>query len=205
MPETTSSLSMIFPSSCRIARANWPSRIFGPCATTAISFTCSGVPFLVSDHRVLDVVHVLDQTHFAHVDLLQAGFDEAAAGIGVVVGELLLHLADAEAVGDQLVGIDANLIFARGAAEAGHIHDVGNGLEVLLDHPVFERLQLHHVVRRIGAVQREEIDLADRAPVGSHLRRHAGGKRQAEDDLRQPLQHSLAVPGSSPLRRRRSA
>ena len=39
----------------------------------------------------------------ANIDLLQPCFDEAAAGVDVVVGELLLHLADAEAVGDQLV------------------------------------------------------------------------------------------------------
>ena len=118
-------------------------------------------------------LYVLDQAHFGDVDLLQAGFDKASAGVGVVVGELLLHLADAQSVGDQLVGVHANLIFARRAAEAGHIDDIRNGLEILLDHPVFDRLQLHHVVRRVGAVQREEIDLACGAPVGLHLRRHA--------------------------------
>ena len=123
------------------------------------------------EHRVFDVAHVLDQAHFAHIDLLQAGLNEAAAGVGVVVGELLLHLRDAEPVGDQLVGIDAHLILARRTAEAGDVHDVRNGLEVLLDHPVFERLQLHHVILRIGAVQREEVDLADGTPVGAHLRR----------------------------------
>ncbi len=148
------------------------------------------------DHRVFDVLYVLDQAHFLNVDLLQAGFDKASAGIGVVVGELLLHLADAESIGDQLVGVHANLVFARGAAEAGHIDDVGNGLEVLLHHPVFERLQLHHVIRRVGAVQREEIDLAGGAPVGLHLRRHAGGNRgRRKTDLRKPLERPLAVPG----------
>ena len=35
-----------------------------------------------------------NQAHRAHVDLLQPCFDEAAAGIHVVVGELLLHLAE---------------------------------------------------------------------------------------------------------------
>ena len=40
-------------------------------------------------------------------------------------------------------------------------------------------------------MQREEVDLADRAPVGAHLRDHA--RRQG--DLRQPLEHPLAVPG----------
>ncbi len=32
--------------------------------------------------------------------------------------------ADAQAIGNQFVGIEANLIFARGAAEAGDIDDV---------------------------------------------------------------------------------
>ena len=40
-----------------------------------------------------DVLGRSDQSDFAHVDLLQAGLDEASAGIDVVVGELLLHLA----------------------------------------------------------------------------------------------------------------
>ncbi len=80
-----------------------PSRIFGPCATVAMSLTRIGVPFCVLITVSLDVVHVLHQADGAHVDLLQARFDEAAAGVDVVVGELLLHLADAQAVGDQLV------------------------------------------------------------------------------------------------------
>ena len=46
-PDTTSALSTIFPSSRWYARANWPSRIFGPCVTTAISFIRSAVPALV--------------------------------------------------------------------------------------------------------------------------------------------------------------
>ena len=143
---------------------------------------------LGQNHGVLDIVNVPNQTHFPNIDLLQAGFDKAAAPIGVVVGELLLHLADAESVGDQLVGVDANLVFARGSAEAGDIDDVGNGLEVLLHHPVFNGLQLHHVVRRVGGVQREEVDLAGRAPVRLHLRRHAGGNRgRRQSDLRKPL------------------
>ncbi len=72
-----------------------------------------------------------EQADDADVDLLQAGLDETAAGVGVVVGELLLDLADAEAVGDEFVGIDADLIFAGDAAEAGDVHDVGNGFELL--------------------------------------------------------------------------
>jgi hypothetical protein len=49
-----------------------------------------------------------------HVDLLRALLDEAAAGVGVVVGDLLLDLANAEAVGDEFVGVELDLVFAVG-------------------------------------------------------------------------------------------
>ena len=119
---------------------------------------------------VLDVLDVLDQADFANVDLLQSGLDEAAACIGIVSGELLLHLGDAEPVGDQFVGIEAHLIFARGTAERVGVRDTGDGLQVLLYHPGFERLQVHHVVLGVRTLQCVEIDLADRAPVRPHLR-----------------------------------
>ena len=94
-----------------------------------MSLMCSGVPFLVSDHCFFDVLHVSDQAHFPKIDLLQAGFDEAAARVDIVVRELLLDLRQAESVGDEFVGIDANLIFAGRSTEAGHIDDVGHRLE----------------------------------------------------------------------------
>ena len=85
---------------------------------------------------VLDVLDVLVEADLADVDLLLALLDEAAAGVGVVVGELLLDLADAETVGDELVGIDADLVLARDTAEAGDIDDAGDGLELLFELPV---------------------------------------------------------------------
>jgi hypothetical protein len=42
-------------------------------------------PGLGGQHRIFDVVDIPHQTHFAHVDLLQSRFNEAAACIGVVV------------------------------------------------------------------------------------------------------------------------
>src|SRR5208283_3602101 len=94
----------------------------------------------------------------------------ASARVDVVVGKLLLNLGQAQAVGDEFVGIDANLVFAGGAAEAGNIDDIRHCLEVLFHDPVFNGFQLHGVVRGIGAVQGEEIDLSDRTPVRPHLR-----------------------------------
>ena len=124
---------------------------------------------------VFDVVDVAVEADFADVDLLLALLDEAAAGVDVVVGELLLDLADGEAVGDELVGIDADLVLARDAAEAGDVDYAGDGLELLFELPVLERLELHAVVGRVGGAQRVPVDLADGAPVGAHLR--AAGRR----------------------------
>ena len=71
-------------------------------------------------------MHVGEEPEGADIHLLHADFDEAAAGIDVVVGELLLDLADAQSVGDELVGVDAHLVFAHGATEVGDVHHIGN-------------------------------------------------------------------------------
>ena len=60
-------------------------------------------PGLGFQDGLLDVVHVAEEPERADVHLLHADFDKAAAGIDVVVGELLLHLADAQSVRDELV------------------------------------------------------------------------------------------------------
>ena len=88
----------------------------------------------------------VDQSDGAHVDLLQTLLDETSAGVHVVVGELLLDLGQAQAIGDEFVGIDAHLVFARGTAEAGHVDNVRHCFKVLFDDPVFDGLQFHRVI-----------------------------------------------------------
>src|ERR1700722_5245597 len=76
---------------------------------------------LGQDHRVFNVSYISDQTYFANVKLLQTRLDKAAAGIGIVVGELLFHLREAQPVGNQFVGIYAHLIFAGRSAKTAHV------------------------------------------------------------------------------------
>src|SRR5580692_893183 len=142
------------------------------------------------DDCLRDVLGAVDQSDGAHVDLLQPLFYEASSCIGVIGGELLLDLRQAQAVGDQLVRIRPNLIFAGGTTEAGDVDNVRNGFEILFDDPVLNRLQFHRVICRISAVQGEEIDLADGTPVRAHLRHYP--RRQG--DLAQPFENPLAVP-----------
>ena len=47
------------------------------------------------DDGVFDVLHARVEAERLHVDLLRALFNEAAAAVGVVVGDLLLDLRDA--------------------------------------------------------------------------------------------------------------
>src|ERR1700691_3273086 len=62
-------------------------------------------PIRSRQHGVLDILHTAVKSECADVQLLQALFDEAAAGVHVVDGKLVLSLADAQAVGDELIGV----------------------------------------------------------------------------------------------------
>ena len=141
------------------------------------------------NNGVANVLNVLNQAHFPNVDLLLARLDETAARICVVIGELLFHLADAQPIRDQLVRVEAHLILARGSAKGIDIHDARNRFEILLDHPGFERLQVHHVVFGVRAAQRVKVNLSHRTPVRSHLRTYS----RRECHLRKPFQNPLAV------------
>ena len=167
-----------------------------------MSFTRRAVPVWVFKHGLLDVVHGAEEPERANVHLLHADFDKAAAGIDVVVGKLLLHLADAQSVRHQLVRIHAHLVLAHRAAEVGNIHHIGNGFELLEENPVFDGPQFHQVVAGIGASQRVPIDLAGGAPVRADLRLQVLPRR--EIDLGEPFQHLLAVPIVDGTCRRRS-
>ena len=94
----------------------------------------------VFDDGVLDVLHAGVEAQRLHIDLLRALLDKAAAAVGVVVGDLLLDLADGQAVGDELLGIEPDLVFLGRPAEAGNIDHASYALEGLLKSPVFERL-----------------------------------------------------------------
>ena len=96
----------------------WPKRILGPWRHFRDVFYAQGGSGLSFQNGLLDVAHVGEEPEGAHVHLLHPDFNEAAAGVDVVVGELLLHLADAQSVRDELVGIDAHLVLAHRAAES---------------------------------------------------------------------------------------
>ncbi len=142
------------------------------------------------EDSLLDVVDVGEEANFLHVDLLIALLDEAAAGVDVIGGDLLLDLLDGEAVVDELLGVEDDLVLAGEAAEAGDVDDAGNAAEGFFELPVFDALELHRVDGGVGAPEGVPVDLADGTPVGADLGLKAGG----EGDLAEALEDLLAVP-----------
>src|SRR6185503_17463397 len=71
-----------------------------------------GRSILGLDDRLTDIVDIPHEANYAYVDLLKADLYKAPAGIAVVAGQLIGHLTQAEAVGHELIGIDAHLVFA---------------------------------------------------------------------------------------------
>jgi len=137
-----------------------------------------------------DVVGGGEEAHLADVDLLLSLLDEAAAGVGIVGGDLLFDLGDGEPVGDEFFGIEDDLVFLRNPAETGDIDDAGHAAELLFKLPILDGLQFHGAVARVCALEGVPVDLADGAPVGAHLGLKSSGQRY----LRQALENLGAVP-----------
>ena len=81
-----------------LALAMWPNRIFGPLDHVRDVLDAKRRAALGFQDGLLDVLHAAEEPERADVHLLQAFFHKAAAGIDVVVGQLLLDLADAQSV-----------------------------------------------------------------------------------------------------------
>ena len=138
-------------------------------------------------HGVGEIVDRADQADAAHHGGLRADIDGVAADIDVGIADRLQQLRQRQAVGDQLVEVDLQLVGLGLAAPAGDVDHAGHGAEAALQHPVLQRLQVEHaVVRRPD--QPVAIDLADRRSSGEMPRLHVARQRR---QLRQPVQHLL--------------
>ena len=111
------------------------------------------------DQGIFNLLDIFIKALCLHIDLLRACDDEASTGIGVVVLELLLDLGNAEAVANQLLRIEPDLIFLCDSTKAGDVDNTGNIFELLLENPVFKRLLLHDVDIRILALNGVPVNL----------------------------------------------
>ena len=111
MPSTVSGLSTIVAIGAMGGAADLPEANLGPLRNGGDVFDLDGRAIGGLDDGVLDVLHAGVEAQRLHVDLLRALLNKAAAAVGVVVGNLLLDLADRKTVGDEFFRIELDLVF----------------------------------------------------------------------------------------------
>ena len=99
-------------------------------------------PVLLLQNNVADVRRVAHQPQAADVVELPALGIESASRVGIVVAQLLGHLRDRHAIGEQFVGIQQDLILHGGAAEPGVVRHPLYGAVMALQHPILDHLQV---------------------------------------------------------------
>ncbi len=140
----------------------------------------------LGDHGVGEIVDRADQPDAAHHGRLAADIDGVAADVDVGIADRLQQLRQGQPIGDQLVEIDLNLIGLGLAAPAGDVDHAGDRTEAALQHPVLQRLQVHHAV--VGRPHQPVAeDFTDGAERGN-LRLHVAGQRP---QLAQAVEHLL--------------
>ena len=146
----------------------------------------NGIAAALRHHGAGKIVDRADQADAAHHGGLRADVDGVATDIDVGIAHRQQQLRQRQAIGDQLVEIDLQLVGLGLAAPAGDIDHAGHGAEAALQHPVLQRLQVEHaVVRRPD--QPVAVDFTDGAERRDPRLHVAGQGRH----LRQPVQHLL--------------
>src|SRR5689334_23271696 len=109
-----------------------PRRMAGPTATCATSSTRTGVP----SRTVIGLLHVSAPAD----DVLVAGDLEDATADALVRRPDRSHdVVHGDAVREQLVRIDVDLVLLHEAADTGHLGDARHALQRVTHVPVLER------------------------------------------------------------------
>ena len=99
-----------------------------------------------------------------------------------------VDLAEADAVGPELVRVEVDLVLLRGAADGGDLGDARHAVELVADVPVLERPQLAEVLA--PPLDGVPEDLADGRGVGGEVGDHA--LRQERRGDRELFEDALA-------------
>ena len=136
------------------------------------------------DH-ISDVLQILDQAEAPDIVELPALRVEAAAGVGIVVAELLYDLSGRDAVGEQLFRIEQDVILHRAPAEARIVRYSRNGAVTAFKNPILDGLKF--LRRPIETPEHVAID----QPAGGEERRQAGGDAVRHLGVRYALKRLL--------------
>jgi hypothetical protein len=126
-------------------------------------------PLRLREDDVVDVVHVLDEPDRAHGVRLLADDEPLPADVRVRGLHRVLELSEVDPLAGQPIGVHADVVLLRLAAEADDVDDAADLLELALEDPVLRGLQVHLRVTLADDLVPEH--LADRVP-GRQLRPH---------------------------------
>ncbi len=111
---------------------------------------------LVDDY-VLDVVHVADEPDAAHRVRLLADLDALSADVLVAGLQRADHLRQRRTLTAQAVGVDVDVVLLGLSAEACDVDDARHLLELPLEDPVLDRLQLASRIALADDVVAEQL------------------------------------------------
>ena len=144
------------------------------------------------DGRVLYVLDGLDVAQTSHHELGLAHLDQSAAHVVVAALQGRAYFRQGNVVGQQLVGIDLDLVLLDVTADGSHFGHPGHAHQLIAQKPVLDGAQLLKVVP-VSAVDHIFEGPADAGGVRSQGGRHAAGK---------PIRHIVEIlqdPAAGPV------
>src|SRR5690606_8300137 len=147
------------------------------------------------DHDAGDRVDVRDDADPSDRLKLACSRDETAADVAVVRTQRVEDIIERQAVADEAVEVDDDVVLLALASPGVHLRDAGNRSKARLDHPVVERRQL---LERLPLARDDVVkDLSEPGRDRSHLRWWSAfgeldGVEPLEDELARKPEIGLA-------------
>jgi len=101
-----------------------------------------GHPVGLREDDLVDVLHVLDETHAADVDGLLPKIDRAPTDVDVGIAQRRHHLRQGDAIGFQLLWVDLDVVLLGRASPADHLGHARYGLQAALQYPILQGSQV---------------------------------------------------------------
>ncbi|MNX81615.1 hypothetical protein D3C86_1133070 [compost metagenome] len=145
------------------------------------------------DDDLLKIGSALDVAPAPYRVLGRVLLDQAAAHLVVAHPDGIRHFLQVDAVGEELGGIDLDLVLADEAPDGGHLGDPRHALELEAQVPVLDGAQAPEIMAL--ALDGVPVDVAHPGPVGTEHRGHPGrqGARHRGQALQDPRPGEVEV------------
>ncbi len=102
--------------------------------------------FLRLERDILDVLHALDVTAAAHVELGGTHFENLSTHVAVGHADFVHDLVEGDAVGQKLVRVEVHLVLFHETTDRRHFRNALYGFQRIAQVPVLEGAQFGEIV-----------------------------------------------------------